>query len=110
VKMSSIEQFALFLSGGNKQKVVLAKWLSRNSDILILDCPTRGIDVMVKASIYQLIRNLKKNNKSIIMISEELLELIGMCDRIIVLKNGRIATEFKRDRDLTEESIIKYMI
>jgi len=110
VKMSSIEQFALFLSGGNKQKVVLAKWLSRNSDILILDCPTRGIDVMVKASIYQLIRNLKKNNKSIIMISEELLELIGMCDRIIVLKSGRIATEFKRDRDLTEESIIKYMI
>ena len=110
VKMSSIEQFVLFLSGGNKQKVVLAKWLSRDSDILILDCPTRGIDVMVKASIYQLIRNLKEKKKSIIMISEELLELIGMCDRIIVLKNGRIATEFKRDRDLTEESVIKYMI
>ncbi len=110
VKMSSIEQFTLFLSGGNKQKVVLAKWLSRNSDILILDCPTRGIDVMVKASIYQLIRNLKEDKKSIIMISEELLELIGMCDRILVLKNGRIATEFKRDRNLTEESVIKYMI
>ena len=110
VKMSSIEQFTLFLSGGNKQKVVLAKWLSRDADILILDCPTRGIDVMVKASIYQLIRKLKENNKSIIMISEELLELIGMCDRIIVLKNGRIATEFKRDMNLTEESIIKYMI
>jgi ribose transport system ATP-binding protein len=110
VKMSSIEQFALFLSGGNKQKVVLAKWLSRDADILILDCPTRGIDVMVKAAIYQLMRNLKKSGKSIIMISEELLELIGMCDRILILKNGRIAREFKRDRNLTEESVIKYMI
>lgn len=110
VKMSSIEQITLFLSGGNKQKVVLAKWLSRNTDILILDCPTRGIDVMVKASIYQLIRKLKESKKSIIMISEELLELIGICDRIIILKNGRIAKEFTRDRNLTEESVIKYMI
>lgn len=110
VKMSSVEQFTLFLSGGNKQKVVLAKWLSRDSDILILDCPTRGIDVMVKASIYDLMQKLKESGKSIIMISEEILELIGMCDRIIILKNGEITSEIRRDRDLSEEAIIKYMI
>ncbi len=110
VKMSSIEQLTLFLSGGNKQRVALTKWLSKDSDILVLDCPTRGIDVMVKASIYDLIRELKENGKSIIMISEEILELIGMCDRIIVLKKGEVTSEFKRDRDLSEETIIKHMI
>jgi len=110
VKMSSIEQFTLFLSGGNKQKVVLAKWISRGSDILVLDCPTRGIDVMVKASIYDLMQKLKESGKSIIMISEEILELIGMCDRVIILKDGEISGEFNRSRDLSEETIIKYMI
>lgn len=110
VKMSSIDQFTLFLSGGNKQKVALAKWLSRGSDILILDCPTRGIDVMVKASIYTLMQELKASGKSIIMISEEILELIGMCDRILILKNGKNSAEFLRNSDLSEETVIKYMI
>ena len=110
IKMSSINQFCLFLSGGNKQKVALSKWLVRDSDILILDCPTRGIDVAVKASIYSLMQDLKEKGKAIIMISEELQELIGVSDRIIVLKDGRIKKVFSRRKDLTEEEIIHYMI
>ncbi len=110
IKMSSINQFCLYLSGGNKQKVTLSKWLVRDSDILILDCPTRGIDVAVKASIYSLMQELKVKGKSIIMISEELQELIGVSDRIIVLKDGRIKRIFSRRKDLTEEEIIHYMI
>jgi ABC-type sugar transport system ATPase subunit len=110
VKMSSIEQYVMYLSGGNKQKVVLAKWLSRGSDILILDAPTRGIDVMVKASIYSLMKNITDSGKSIIMISEEMQELIGMCDRILIVKNGELSAEFERSKDLTEEEIINHMI
>ncbi|KPJ87548.1 MAG: hypothetical protein AMS17_08200 [Spirochaetes bacterium DG_61] len=110
IKMSSINQFCLYLSGGNKQKVTLAKWLVRDSDILILDCPTRGIDVAIKASIYTLIQELKEKGKGIIMISEELQELIGVSDRIILLKDGRMKKVFSRRKDLTEEEIIHYMI
>jgi len=110
VKMTSIDQLALYLSGGNKQKVALAKWISRESEILVLDSPTRGIDVGIKKSIYDLIQELVKNGISIIIISEEILELIGMCDRIIVLKNGEISKKFIRSYDLTEEKIVKYMI
>ena len=110
VKMSSLDQLCIQLSGGNKQKVALAKWLGNESDILILDCPTRGIDVGVKAAIYQLMEQYIKDGKSIIMISEELPELIGMSDRIIILKEGIISGEFKRDPKLSESDIIKYMI
>jgi ribose transport system ATP-binding protein len=110
IKMSSINQFCLYLSGGNKQKVTLSKWLVRDSDILILDCPTRGIDVAVKASIYSLMQELKEKGKAIIMISEELQELIGVSDRIILLKDGRMKKIFSRRKDLTEEEIIHYMI
>jgi ribose transport system ATP-binding protein len=110
IKMSSINQFCLYLSGGNKQKVALTKWLVRDSDILILDCPTRGIDVAVKASIYNLLQELKDKGKAIIMISEELQELIGVSDRIVVLKDGRIKKVFSRRKDLTEEEIIHFMI
>jgi ribose transport system ATP-binding protein len=110
IKMSSINQFCLFLSGGNKQKVTLSKWLVRDSDILILDCPTRGIDVAVKASIYGLMQELKGKGKAIIMISEELQELIGVSDRIILLKDGKMKKVFSRREDLTEEEIIHYII
>ncbi len=110
IKMSSINQFCLFLSGGNKQKVVLSKWLIKNSEILILDCPTRGIDVNVKALIYSLIQQLKNEGKSIILISEELQELIGMSDRIMILKNGEVSNIFNRSKNLSEEEIIHYMI
>lgn len=110
VKMENINQFVSALSGGNKQKVVLAKWLGRDSDILVLDSPTRGIDVMVKASIYELMQELTRQGKSIVMISEEILELIGMCDRLVVLKDGEITGELLREEGLSEEKIIHYMI
>ena len=98
------------LSGGNKQKVVFSKWLGCGSDILILDCATRGIDVGVKAAIYRLLEDMKAKGKSIVLISEELPEMIGMCDRMLVMKDGEITAEFRRNKDLTESDIIKYMI
>lgn len=110
VKMVNIDQFVSDLSGGNKQKVSLSKWLARDADIMILDSPTRGIDVMVKASIYQTMTDLKAQGVSIVMISEELMELIGMCDRILVLANGRVNGSFDRSKDLSEEMIIEKMI
>lgn len=110
IKMSSLKQLCCQLSGGNKQKVALAKWLGNDSDILILDCPTRGIDVGVKAAIYKLMDTYRKSGKSILMISEELPELLGMSDRILILKDGAVTKEFRRSRDLTEADMIRYMI
>ena len=110
VKMTGINQYVADLSGGNKQKVVLARWLGKMSDILILDSPTRGIDIKVKADIYTLMSELRKMNKSIIMISEELQELLGMCDRILILKDGSINAEFNRSKELKEEDIIVKML
>lgn len=110
IKLHSIYQNVSNLSGGNKQKVVFAKWIGRGSDILILDCPTRGVDIGVKQAMYQLINNLKQQGKSFILISEELGELIGMSDRILVMKDGEIKKEFLRRESLNESEIIKYMI
>ena len=110
VKADSIKVFCNTLSGGNKQKVVLAKWLGKGSDIMILDCPTRGIDVGTKAAIYQMIMQMKEEGKSILLISEELQELIGMSDRIILLKDGAVSGEFHRSDGLTEAKLIQKMI
>ena len=110
IKCNSAEQLVNTLSGGNKQKVSLAKWIANDSEILILDCPTRGVDIGVKQFIYQLLYKMKLEGKSIIMISEELPELIGMSDRILIMKDGQITKEFTRDKDLTQEQIIEYMI
>lgn len=110
IKCNSSEQLVSTLSGGNKQKVSLAKWIANDSEILILDCPTRGVDIGVKQFIYQLLYKMKKEGKSIIMISEELPELIGMSDRILIMKDGQIAKEFMRSPDLTQEEIVQYMI
>lgn len=109
IKCAHINQDVQFLSGGNRQKVVFAKWIGRNCDILILDCPTRGVDVGVKAAMYQLIEDMKKEGKSIVMISEELPELIGMCDRLLILKNGRLSGTFLRGQ-MSEHEIIDHMI
>ena len=98
------------LSGGNKQKVVIGKWLGSDSQILVLDCPTRGIDVGVKASMYQLMYEMKKAGKSIILISEELSELIGMSDRILMMKDGKVTAERLRVDGLSEHDLIEYMI
>jgi ribose transport system ATP-binding protein len=97
------------LSGGNKQKVAFGKWLAYDADILILDCPTRGIDVGVKAAIYRLIYEMKKAGKSIVLISEELPELIGMSDRIIIMKDGEISCEISRREKPTESRLVEYM-
>lgn len=109
-KMQGVEQFVSALSGGNKQKVVLARWIGKDSDILLLDSPTRGIDIGVKQDIYQLMDSMRKAGKSIIMISEELMELIGMCDRIIIMKDGMISGELSREKDLNENSLIAKMV
>ena len=110
IKCATGAQMVRELSGGNKQKVVFAKWIARDCDILILDCPTRGIDVGVKAEMYKLIYNLKQQGKAILLISEELPELVGMSDRILIFKDGQIAHEFLRSQSLTEHDIISYMI
>ena len=111
VKMVNTDQYVSELSGGNKQKVVLARWVGKDSDIIILDSPTRGIDVKVKADIYALMDEMRKEGKSIIMISEEIMELIGMCDRIIIMKDGKNSgEELLRDPSLTENDLISKMI
>lgn len=110
IKIAGIGQDVQQLSGGNKQKVVFGKWIGRDCKVLILDCPTRGVDVGVKATMYDLIYRVKCEGKSIIMISEEMTELIGMCDRILILKDGILNGEFLRSRDLSEHSIIDVMI
>ncbi len=110
VKMVNTDQFVSDLSGGNKQKVVLARWIGKDSDILVLDSPTRGIDIKVKQDIYQLMDRMRKAGKSIIMISEELMELIGMCDRILIMKDGRINGELLRDPGMDENSLIAKMV
>lgn len=110
IKCADVDQVVRYLSGGNKQKVVFGRWIGNQSRILILDCPTRGVDIGVKQSMYQLIYQLKKQGCSILLISEELTELLGMSDRIIIMKDGRIAQEFTRSEKLSEQDLIEYMI
>lgn len=107
VKTPSIEQTVRNLSGGNQQKVVIAKWLIRNCDILIFDEPTRGIDVGAKSEIYKLMNELAKEGKSIIMISSEMPELLRMSDRIIVMCEGKLTGELDIG-EATQEKIMHY--
>ena len=101
-----MKQIAVNLSGGNQQKVVLAKWLFSNPDVLILDEPTRGIDVGAKYEIYTIINRLAAEGKAIIMISSELPEVLGISDRIYVMAAGRIAAEMPA-AEATQETIMK---
>ncbi|MCM1193562.1 MAG: sugar ABC transporter ATP-binding protein [Acetatifactor muris] len=110
IKCYDAEQLTSQLSGGNKQKVVFGKWIGCGSEILILDCPTRGVDIGVKQAMYQLMVRLKNEGKTIFMISEELPELIGMSDRILIMKDGEVTKEFNRSADLSDADIINYMI
>lgn len=105
IKTPSIEQIVQNLSGGNQQKVVLAKWLFTQSRILIFDEPTRGIDVGAKVEIYKLMNELARKGACILMISSELPEVLGMCDRILVMHEGRLAGELAR-KDATQERIM----
>ncbi len=109
VKTPSMMQIARNLSGGNQQKVVFAKWLFSDVDILILDEPTRGIDVGAKYEIYCLMNKLVENGKSIIMISSELPEVLGMSDRIVVLSGGKKAGELKKD-EFSAEAVMRLAI
>jgi putative multiple sugar transport system ATP-binding protein len=106
IKSPSILQKTGNLSGGNQQKVVLSKWIFTDPDVLILDEPTRGIDVGAKYEIYTIINKLAEEGKSIIIISSELPEILGMCDRIYVMNEGRIVGELDR-KDASQESIMK---
>lgn len=106
IKSSSIYQKTGNLSGGNQQKVVLSKWIFSDPDILILDEPTRGIDVGAKYEIYTIINRLVSEGKAILMISSELPEILGMCDRIYVMNEGAVVGELDR-KDATQESIMK---
>lgn len=98
------------LSGGNKQKVSFAKWTANTSGVIIMDCPTRGVDVGVKQAMYTLLEEMKKQGLAILMISEELSELIGMSDRMLIMKDGQAAKEFQRSPDLKQTDVIEYMI
>ncbi len=109
VKAVSQEQKAKNLSGGNQQKLVLAKWLATNSNIIIFDEPTRGIDVGAKQEIYMLMNKLKNDGKSVIMISSELPEVIGMSDRMIIMRNGRIKGRLDR-KDMDPEKILSIAV
>jgi inositol transport system ATP-binding protein len=106
VKAPSINTVVEALSGGNQQKVVLAKWMLNEPDVLIMDEPTRGIDVGAKYEIYKLMSDLAAENKALIMVSSELPELLGMCDRIYVMCDGEIAGEMSRG-DFTQEAIMR---
>lgn len=105
VKTPSIMQLAKNLSGGNQQKVILAKWLMTDPDILIVDEPTRGIDVGAKFEIYTIMDRLAKEGKCVIVISSEMPEIIGICDRVYVMNGGRIVGELEGER-ITQETIM----
>ncbi len=110
VKCENIMQKASSLSGGNKQKINLGRWLAKDLKLLILDCPTRGVDVGVKAYIYSLMKQAKASGIATILISDELTEVLGMADRLLVMKDGKITKTIRRDEEFTEQAVIEVMI
>ena len=109
IKTPSLKQVVENLSGGNQQKVIIAKWLATNPKILLLDEPTRGIDVNAKNEIYKLINELAQAGLAIVMVSSELPEIMAIADRIIVLSEGKQTAEFS-PAQATEESIMRAAI
>ena len=107
IKAASVDDNVNSLSGGNQQKVAIAKLLASDCKVLILDEPTRGVDVGAKIEIYKIINDLVGQNYAVIMISSEMMEVIGMCDRAIVMKGGSVAGELNKD-ELTEQNLINY--
>jgi inositol transport system ATP-binding protein len=106
LKTPSMDQLIKLLSGGNQQKVLVSRWLLTVPDILILDEPTRGIDVGAKSEIHRLMSKLAQEGKAIIMISSELPEILGMSDRVLVMHEGRVGGVFDR-KDATQETIMR---
>jgi len=109
VKTTGLNQKVKNLSGGNQQKVIIAKWVMLSPKVLIVDEPTRGIDVGAKKEIYDVLNNLKKMGKAIILISSDMPEIVGISDRVIVMHEGMITGELKRE-DITQENIMKYAV
>ena len=108
IKTPSMQTLISTLSGGNQQKVIVARWLANDPDILIMDEPTRGIDIGAKHEIYEIMENLAQQGKAIIMISSEMPELIGMSDRIYVMSEGKLTGEITDRNDMTQEKIMSY--
>ena len=109
IRTPSVFQKVMNLSGGNQQKVVLSKWLYSQPDVLILDEPTRGIDVGAKFEIYSIINELADDGKGVVMISSEMPELLGMCDRIYVMNEGRFVGELDK-ADASQEKIMSMIV
>ncbi len=108
IKTPSMQEQVGNLSGGNQQKVIVARWLANNPDILIMDEPTRGIDVGAKHEIYEIMNDLAASGKAIIMISSEMAELLGMSDRIYVMCDGRMRGEITNKEEMTQENVMTY--
>lgn len=109
IKTPNRNQLIKNLSGGNQQKVILAKWLMLSPEVLIIDEPTRGIDVGAKKEIYELLNDLKASGKAIIMISSDLPEVLGISDRIMVMSEGKISGELSRE-EASQETIMKLAV
>ena len=107
IKCSSVLQPVMSLSGGNQQKIVLAKWLLSDPDIIILDEPTRGIDIGAKIEIYKIINNLALSGKAVVLVSSELNEIIGLSNRVIVMYEGKITGELSGE-EIEQENIMSY--
>ena len=106
IKTPSPNQIAKFLSGGNQQKVVIGKWLAMGAKLILLDEPTRGIDVGAKQEIYQLMEKLASESMAVLFVSSEMEEILGMADRTIVMHEGKITGELARD-EMSEEAIMQ---
>jgi ribose transport system ATP-binding protein len=107
---TSIEKYAMYLSGGNQQKVVVAKWLYAEGDILIFDEPTRGIDVAARSEIYNIMNRLADSGKSIIMVSSDLTEVLSMSNRIIIMNEGKVTGVLDNNADVTQDDVMKLML
>ena len=105
IRPPQLDRLVRQLSGGNQQKVVFAKWLLLHADVLLLDEPTRGVDVATKVEIYQIIHDLAERGVAILLISSEMSEILGMCDRVLVMREGRLAGEFAKEQ-ATEEGLL----
>jgi ABC-type sugar transport system ATPase subunit len=110
IKVPHQDEAARNLSGGNQQKVVLAKWLERDCEVLFFDEPTRGIDVGARHEIYQLMNDLVARGKAIVMVSSELPEVLGMADRILVLHDGRVTGEIANGPGVTQEHVMQLAV
>lgn len=108
IKTPSMKEHIANLSGGNQQKVIVSRWLANDPDVLIMDEPTRGIDVGAKHEIYEIMNDLAKQGKAIIMISSEMAELLGMSDRVYVMCNGKITGEITEEDEMNQESVMGY--